>query len=983
MGRFKQQSVLCIDLSRRRIRRLQSVEKQACGQMHDCLASVIQASAQERERGEDPSENLLLYLEGCSNALVVSANLSRRNVSYPCSSLALQHCPDDSHSLAEWWISIVHHLCLQPEPDVLVLHFASILWHMWKTRDEKLFAQSSYVLSQASAFAIKAWLVWPTVNPTLQIVVPSIWEPPVVGFLKINCDGAFSNHGSLGGVTAVDRDSDGWVVDFCVQISDCGSPLMAKAKAICLGILLAHEHHWKNIIVESDSLNLILARNSPKGSFPLEVPILMEDLKASLNGFDKRNLPTLHYTVSVAEQISLSHSLDSYSTDQVISAFGFSSFFFEAMDLRPIFMAPLFLHALLIWLPFAFAGHDYGQALSNSILFFEAQRSGYLPGNQRVKWRADSGLHDGKANGVDLVGGYYDAGDNVKFGLPMAFTITMMSWSIVEYGKQMAASGELGHAMEAVKWGTDYLIKAHPQSNVLFGEVGDGNSDHYCWQRPEDMSTDRRAYKIDPSNPGSDLAGETAAAMAAASLVFRHQNPAYANDLLNHATQHNHIFAFLDLKVIVGRPGPNVCRQESPVIRLVLFEFADKYRGKYDSSIRVAQKYYQSYSGYADELLWAASWLYQATNNQYYLDYLGNNGDSLGGTGWAMTQFGWDVKYAGVQVLAAKFLMQGRGGHHSPVFEKYQQKADYFMCSCLGKGSRNVHRTPGGLLFRQRWNNMQFVTSASFLLTIYSDYLTSAGKNLKCAAGNVSPSELLSFAKSQVDYILGDNPRATSYMVGYGSNYPRQVHHRGSSIVSIKVNPSFVTCRGGYATWFSSKASDPNLLTGAIVGGPDAYDNFADERDNYEQTEPATYNNAPLLGILARLKGGHSGYNQLLPVILPAPKPVISQPKPTPAPAKSYVQIAIEQKATASWNAKGRTYYRYSTVVTNRSSKNVKDLKLSISKLYGPLWGLTRSGGSYVFPAWLNSLPAGKSLEFVYIHSASPADISVSDYTLA
>lgn len=54
----------------------------------------------------------------------------------------------------------------------------------------------------------------------------------------------------------------------------------------------------------------------------------------------------------------------------------------------------------------------------------------------------------------------------------MAFTITMMSWSIVEYGKQMAASGELGHAMEAVKWGTDYLIKAHPEPNVFYGEVG-------------------------------------------------------------------------------------------------------------------------------------------------------------------------------------------------------------------------------------------------------------------------------------------------------------------------------------------------------------------------------------------------------------------------------------------------------------------------------------------------------------------------------
>ncbi|PPD88059.1 hypothetical protein GOBAR_DD15000 [Gossypium barbadense] len=622
--------------------------------------------------------------------------------------------------------------------------------------------------------------------------------------------------------------------------------------------------------------------------------------------------------------------------------------------MRLIEMTPLLL---LLFLPSAFAGHDYNQALSKSILFFEAQRSGYLPHNQRVTWRANSGLNDGKASGVDLVGGYYDAGDNVKFGLPMAFTITMMSWSIIEYGKQMGANGELGHAMEAVKWGTDYLIKAHPEPYVLYGEVGDGNSDHYCWQRPEDMTTNRHAYKIDPSNPGSDLAGETAAAMAAASIVFRRSNPAYSTELLRHAHQ--------------------------------LFEFADKYRGKYDSSITVAQKYYRSISGYNDELLWAAAWLYQASNNEYYLNYLGKNGDSMGGTGWAMTEFGWDVKYAGVQTLVAKFLMQGKAGLHAPVFERYHQKAEYFMCSLIGKGGRNIQKTPGGLIFRQRWNNMQFVTSASFLATVYSDYLASSRGSLKCAAVNVAPSELLSFAKSQVDYILGDNPRATSYMVGYGNNFPRQVHHRASSIVSFKVDPKFVACRQGYATWYSRKASDPNVLTGAIVGGPDAYDNFADERDNYEQTEPATYNNAPLLGILARLGGGHGGYNQLLPVVVPAPNPVVAKPKPapkpkfTPTPATSSNPITIEQKMTTSWNAKGKTYYRYSTIVTNKSYKTLKDLKLSISKLYGPLWGLSKSGNSYGFPTWLNSLPAGKSIEFVYIHSTSPADVSVSSYNLA
>ena len=64
-------------------------------------------------------------------------------------------------------------------------------------------------------------------------------------------------------------------------------------------------------------------------------------------------------------------------------------------------MFPLLL-VLLLCPNFAFAGHDYGQALSKSLLFFEAQRSGYLPHNQRVTWRAHSGLQDGKASGVSL-----------------------------------------------------------------------------------------------------------------------------------------------------------------------------------------------------------------------------------------------------------------------------------------------------------------------------------------------------------------------------------------------------------------------------------------------------------------------------------------------------------------------------------------------------------------------------------------------------
>lgn len=67
-------------------------------------------------------------------------------------------------------------------------------------------------------------------------------------------------------------------------------------------------------------------------------------------------------------------------------------------------MEVIFVFAVLVLvvLPFASAGHNYREALSKSILFFEAQRSGHLPFDQRVNWRSHSGLLDGKTSGVCL-----------------------------------------------------------------------------------------------------------------------------------------------------------------------------------------------------------------------------------------------------------------------------------------------------------------------------------------------------------------------------------------------------------------------------------------------------------------------------------------------------------------------------------------------------------------------------------------------------
>lgn len=48
-------------------------------------------------------------------------------------------------------------------------------------------------------------------------------------------------------------------------------------------------------------------------------------------------------------------------------------------------------------------GHfNYKEALTKSLIFLEAQRSGKLPPNNRVPWRGDSALDDGKEVNVSI-----------------------------------------------------------------------------------------------------------------------------------------------------------------------------------------------------------------------------------------------------------------------------------------------------------------------------------------------------------------------------------------------------------------------------------------------------------------------------------------------------------------------------------------------------------------------------------------------------
>ncbi|GMP96381.1 hypothetical protein CsSME_00045053 [Camellia sinensis var. sinensis] len=173
-----------------------------------------------------------------------------------------------------------------------------------------------------------------------------------------------------------------------------------------------------------------------------------------------------------------------------------------------------------------------------------------------------------------------------------------------------------------------------------------------------------------------------------------------------------------------------------------------------------------------------------------------------------------------------------------------------------GSGSVQISTTPGGLLYYRDSSNLQYVTSASMVLLVYSKILDAAKiQGIQCGSTHFSNSQIKAFAKKQVDYILGNNPKNMSYMVGFGSKYPLQLHHRGSSIPSIQSHPSKVGCNDGFSTWYSSSKPNPNTHVGAIVGGPDSSDHFNDVRSDYSHSEPTTYMNAAFVGSVAALLG--------------------------------------------------------------------------------------------------------------------------------
>ncbi|XP_026384988.1 endoglucanase 14-like [Papaver somniferum] len=178
-------------------------------------------------------------------------------------------------------------------------------------------------------------------------------------------------------------------------------------------------------------------------------------------------------------------------------------------------------------------------------------------------------------------------------------------------------------------------------------------------------------------------------------------------------------------------------------------------------------------------------------------------------------------------MTVTKLLFAGGLDDQSETWTPYLDNVQQFICNCIQKGLGNFQPTESeGLLYFNEWNSLNYVTA---LLLLVLDYAEVVDPDLQCGDTLVTPGDLYNFVQLQVDYILGKNPLNMSYMDDITTE-------RLQLFLTRMTSQRFrAKCEQGFHAWYTKTEPNPNILSGAVVGGPNKGDRFTDTRDNYIQ----------------------------------------------------------------------------------------------------------------------------------------------------
>lgn len=356
---------------------------------------------------------------------------------------------------------------------------------------------------------------------------------------------------------------------------------------------------------------------------------------------------------------------------------------------------------------------NYAKLLQYSMYFYDANMCGDQVGETgQMEWRDDCHTSDA------VTGGFHDAGDHVKFGLPAGYTASTLGWGYYEFKDSYDSLGQTAH----LKTITDYFAKYFKDCTTLSGgtvtsfiyQVGNGDQDHAVWCAPEVQdASSRQVYTT--TNSASDIAAEYAAALAANYINFGN-----AEDL---------------------------------TYAKALYEFSIKYNSTADEGTTA---FYNSYD-YYDDQAWAAGWLYLATNDSTYKTFLntfmeasnqGKSGQS--GCKWGIySPLSWNNVSLGAGILQAEITNSSTD---------WAKVSTYLNQKCSSETTYYCE---------DAWGSCRYNTAVQLCALIASKHASSMNYNSWC--------------KAQMAMILGNNSINTNFVVGFDSNSAKYAHHRAAS----------------------------------------------------------------------------------------------------------------------------------------------------------------------------------------------------------
>lgn len=371
--------------------------------------------------------------------------------------------------------------------------------------------------------------------------------------------------------------------------------------------------------------------------------------------------------------------------------------------------------------------YNYAKLLQESLYFYDANMcGGKVEDRSEFSWRKNCHIEDATATyggqKVDVSGGYHDAGDHAKFGLPQAYTASTLGMSYYEFKDAFTDLELTDHYKRIMDHFVEYFMNCTVLDNsgnvqAFCYQVGSCNTDHSYWGAPENQpSRSGQVYFTSASAPCTDIVCETAAALAIYYCNFKEMDSEKATQALNYAKK---LFAYA-----------NSNKQEYSVI---------------ETDNATGNPFYKSTS-WEDDYALAAAWLYKATNDSAYATYYNNVYGSKNYVGWALS---WDDVGAAAMLYAPDGSTTRRDYVSSFIKSNYNKVADnnYFLLS--------------------EWGSARYNCATQFMGLVY-DKMT--GSDVFGA-----------WAIGQMKYLLGNNAGKHAFVVGYNKYSVSHPHHRAAS----------------------------------------------------------------------------------------------------------------------------------------------------------------------------------------------------------